>query len=568
MSNESSHNIDIDTDGGTSVGGDVNIKNGDFVGRDKNTTNYYQIILQNPQFVWYFIGLLSITVLAVIVWQIFFWVTRFSLQDLSSSDFNIAVANFLVESPDTVQDTQSRRIGVEAGKILTDSVEKFLSANTNEFTAQRNQKIFILPSNFLNISDIGGDDLFVSADELKAPVRAVDLDIQLIVFGYLVPDVAEQWRLYPHFYVAERGLAERADDSLQINDLGSPILFNAETHEDIQRVSKELDARLNTLLLLIQGLDYFHTGNQDGYQKAANVFCTNADNRQSDSAYASVELLYFFCGHAHLELSDLYGMEQSYEQADRHLEMSLTSYRYALELNPTRIRSQLSLATVLLRYRSQVHECTKVDWDALDEARTLLESSEVGLSELNHLPAGTRIAVSYFLGDVFFWKGVCVKSYSELVGNWEKATKYYSAAIVQTQQPGTRGNVVAYWQGSVYKQLGTIMSTYAILADADPPIPEIQDLGTTVALRAQATTYYRQSADVLLPLATDAESRRILFSIMSFALTYFCQNGDITLVEDYVQEAKRVISDDDMTKHILLPIQKMLSPEKREECGL
>lgn len=257
-------------------------------------------------------------VLLVIIGVLLYFLFRSTVPEAMTGEFNVAVAEFTVTSPDGVP--------IDA-KLGADKADEWFDALLIEFDSLKNSLDFpnydIWPPQFTG--KILGDDTEARAE--FAQERAEAIGAHVIIYGVITLD-GNNAIIEPAFYVNAKGF-DAATEIVGQYAFGKQITFSIQ--DDVFEVNSRLIDRINALCQIIVGMAYY----ADGNFRQAEEFLKEASEYIEDDE--GKDVVYLLIGNTYLKRA-------SERHPDAFLEQASDYYEKALDLecgNCIRLRPML-----------------------------------------------------------------------------------------------------------------------------------------------------------------------------------------------------------------------------------
>ena len=294
--------------------------------------------------------------------------------------------------------------------------------------------------------------------QASAAKLADKVNAHMVIFGNLVPE-GESQGLDLEFYLSPQVNDETAS-ILGPHQLGKPIRlpvpFDINSPEVSIAVGKQIEVRSDALFWLTMGLTHQVLGQSD---QALETFRRAEEELSNWSENDGKEILHFFTGREELFLSTL---EENPDPV--RLDNAETSFRKALDIDPTYARAQVALGTTFLQRAQSIPPEARLQGpryvehleQALDHHLKGLKLAQATEEPLIEAVARIALASSHrLLGEAHY-----------LSGSNDQAVRHFDLAIAEIEQAAPlladtrqfRLLAQAYEaQGAAYLQQGVLL---------------------------------------------------------------------------------------------------------------
>lgn len=417
---------EIRTEGGAAVEGDVHVDKGDFVGRDKILNIDIRLL---PL-------VLGLALLAIVL---AYFLLRPDRPQVMDAEFNIAVAEFLVEDANGEQ--RSAQDGQNFSNWLYGRLNTVMSGVLEELFVGT---YLVWPPQYTGV--VRGE----TPEERENSARDLAEEIQadVVIYGVIVPLGDDQITMI-EFYVRHDSFSEGLDVKGRHN-LGNALPIGKPFDEALVSVQNQpLSARAQGLSLLAVGLAYYAV---DDFEDAINYFL-EADDTPGwlDLRSTGKHVVKMLVGNAYVRRA-------SKEKSPAYLPTANDYYDQSLAIDDQYARAEVGRAGVLylmaLGDPYNADAPTQVDKNLLDRAEDAFERALT----LENLPASANVGtkVQFGLAQIYLLR------YTFADGDWlEQAVALFQAVVDQYEGGNAQIEDIA---AHAYARLGLIRDRI----DGDP----------------------------------------------------------------------------------------------------
>lgn len=469
---------------------------------------------------------------------------------MPAGDFNIAIAPFEVSKLNLVDDELLASDLSNDAHGFAQKAFDYLKTREEQIELELGQTVNILgPDAEVLRNAVADDDIAQMATELRADI---------LLYGILNPTRSQTWDIEPRYHIGVRATTERAGEIAGEYLLGAPIRYIPGNGISFNEARQEMQPRLDTLLIFVQGLDALDLGRHEGYEAAAQIFCDAAESQMSEQNNGT-ELLWLFCGHAQSILFWLGELEES--------DKGITAYRRALEVDPNQVRAKISLAALLIAiYKPlQFPFCDGGNYPELANAFALLQEIVPNRNTQTIVPDSTELGILLNMGHMYFWIGLC---YEHLEGdwgyfeeNWRFAFNNYDEVIQQQEIANARADLIDYSVAQAHIQRA-VMYLYLVYINAQIA-PESHYFPEEDDLSQKSVAHFEQAFTLLLIMQNSIEVATYTIDIAHWGLRAFCVDGRNDLAIKYLQEFSQEVPNWSQEE-----VLSKLGAQEREECGI
>ena len=428
---------------------------------------------------------------------------------MPDGNFNIAVAEFSLLN-EMGQLTRSRE-----ARELSQSIANFLQQQEDDLAEVLAESVFVWgPNN--NVRPVE------PREEAK---RAITLNADALIYGVVRPESDDSWNVQPMFYLTDSAVGQ-ANEMRGEYALGSKILYRPNNAASRRDINNALRIRTEALSQLLIGLSYLSFGDFEGYEKAAEVLQSAAENSEWAVAADDTgqEILYLFLGNAYLQQSFLTDDESP--QRSELLNRSEKAFATAINLNSSYARSYNGLGSVLFQKARALAIDAECDWqwDFLDRAADNYESALNSPDSAKPESGQVDYRANFGLGRVNFWLGYCLDK-----TKWEDAEKYYQSVVNEYEQ---MMNPIPHLT-DIAAYAHTDLATMALIR-ANSQTEEVE---SSEDYLSRSIIHYQTSVE-LTNLSKTEDGARHAKESMPYYLTALCLDGEsktaMSTLEEFV----------------------------------
>lgn len=266
-------------------------------------------------------GVAAMLTLMVLVGWIWWQVQPKCAKTMLPNEYNIAIAEFLpADSEDNTRpDQDSLRFAQATANYLQGKLDKL---NESLFQQVRVDG----PNEVCGLDRVTSQNAESIAKTIKASI---------LIYGEMAPRSKQEWELQLDLYFPWDTVKDLAPELTGSQPFGKPIPF-VNDGTGSTSINAEIEQRLESLIPVIQGLQFFSHGNTTGFETSLAQFEQVGKTEWGQSS----ELVQIFLGHSYLR-ADYMANEYS------HLQQAEAVFRRAIQLNPKYARAHNGLGAVL-----------------------------------------------------------------------------------------------------------------------------------------------------------------------------------------------------------------------------